>query len=299
MNFRAHLVALACLSGTTACDFGSSVLPPCGPHDASVSDIVLADAPRADVVDAAATDIPVADTPVADTPVADTPVADTPLADVVPQDSGRACPPGSSICNMMCVDLQTNNSHCGVCDKRCPALFNCVGGSCVGMGVCLPPMLQCGATCIDPLTSNSHCGRCNNACGMAQTCVNGSCVNNGALRFTLTWSVPADVDLQVVAPCGMTVERTNRMACEGSLDRDDTSGTGPENIAFTMSAARGDYHVCAVPFNLTAPTSITLQIWEGTSLIQSLGPTPPMALSMPNPPPCTPSSPFFVTTYRY
>jgi stigma-specific protein Stig1 len=40
------------------------------------------------------------------------------------------CPEGKTRCNVRCVNLQTNERHCGSCFNRCPEGSECMGGVC-------------------------------------------------------------------------------------------------------------------------------------------------------------------------
>nr|MBK7063574.1 hypothetical protein [Deltaproteobacteria bacterium] len=222
------------------------------------------------------------------------PPADVPL----PSDAPAMCAAGQSLCDSTCVSLQTSAAHCGVCNAACPAMTACVGGTCVGTGTCSPPQTQCGSSCVSLQTNAAHCGSCNHACTTGQTCVNGACVGTGDLRFTLTWDRPGDVDLHVTPPCGMNIfyPQANMLICGGTLDRDDTSGLGPENVFFGATAQRGEYLLCVIPFRIDAPTTATLRIFEGAVLRQSF--TRMFASSM-MVSECSRSSAFFVGAYTY
>ncbi len=222
-------------------------------------------------------------------------------AGVPPTDGPPTCGAGLSLCGVDCVNLQTSSAHCGVCNAACPVSTTCMGGTCVGTGTCMPPQTACmqgGANvCVNTLTNSAHCGTCGTACPSSQTCVNGACVGTGALRFTLTWDRASDVDLHVTPPCGTNIYFAAPRACEGELDRDDTTGTGPENVFFTSQAQRGVYLLCIVPFSgIQAPTVATLRVFEGTTLRRTFTRT----LTTNNPAQqCSRTSPDFVGEYTY
>ncbi len=138
-------------------------------------------------------------------------------------------------------------------------------------GGCPAGQLLCGGACTPVLTNPMNCGACGHACSASQTCNNGACIGTGHLRFTLNWDRPGDVDLHVVPPCGTDIYFGNRVACGGELDRDDTTGTGPENTFWRTSAAPGTYLVCVVPFGgVAVPTQSTVDVFIGTTLITTL-----------------------------
>src|SRR5688572_1598864 len=89
------------------------------------------------------------------------------------------CPEGKTRCNDRCVNLQTNERHCGSCSNRCPGEQECVGGRCLvsctpgttgccsGFGTCFA-LVDGGTACAtvvtcfkegssEPITSCSDC----------------------------------------------------------------------------------------------------------------------------------------------
>jgi hypothetical protein len=96
-------------------------------------------------------------------------------------------------------------------------------------------------------------------------------VGIGTVNVRLEWSVPADLDLWVVDPCGQTVfyGATSR-TCQsslGQLDQDNTcSGTvgRPENIFWSTNAPRGTYKVYVDYFSncgVSGPVDYTIRWW--------------------------------------
>lgn len=65
----------------------------------------------------------------------------------------------------VCVDLQNDDRHCGMCGNACPGNLRCSAGKCAACQIC-------GKTCIDTKNDSNNCGSCNNVCG------SGSCKNN-------------------------------------------------------------------------------------------------------------------------
>lgn len=83
------------------------------------------------------------------------------------------------------------------------------------------------------------------------------------LRFTLSWSARADLDLYVTTPAGNTISYANRSADGGMLDRDNTSGGegAVENIFFSV-AANGTYQYWVRNYS-GDPASFNLRVWAG------------------------------------
>ncbi|CAN96552.1 putative neutral zinc metalloprotease [Sorangium cellulosum So ce56] len=164
----------------------------------------------------------------------------------------------------------------------------------ITMPLCPDWSTLCGGVCRDLRSDESHCGSCSNACGSSMVCENGACVGDGPLRFTMTWDRPGDMDLHVVTPNGSEIYFANRFGQNGQLDRDDRTGTGPENVFWSTTAPRGTYLVCATPYSISASTSYTIGIHRtGASTSTRTGTRTATSGYVP----CSRSSPYFVGEY--
>ncbi|MBL8683386.1 MAG: hypothetical protein JNK05_29730 [Myxococcales bacterium] len=202
------------------------------------------------------------------------------------------CPAGQSLCGGVCTALATDARNCGACGRVCAAGQTCVAGSCQ----CPAGQTLCGTTCVDTQLDVRNCGGCGRVCAVDQTCVMGACIGTGQLRFTATWSTAGDVDLHVVPPCGTEISYITRTACGGTLDRDDTTGTGPENIFWSTGAATGNYLVCAVPYSISGSTTVTVNVVRGATTVRTF--TRTYTASTGNQA-CTTSSPSYLGTYTF
>ncbi|MFO0628079.1 MAG: hypothetical protein U0325_21065 [Polyangiales bacterium] len=141
--------------------------------------------------------------------------------------------------------------------------------------MCPADQTNCGGTCVDTRANAAHCGRCTNPCASLEVCSDSLCRAPNPLRFELQWDTPGNVDLQVVTPCNTTVGRPPSApdACGGALDRDDTTGVGPENVNFA-DGPRGSYEICAVPVALgtlgLGMTTVTVNVFVGPTLMTTL-----------------------------
>lgn len=80
------------------------------------------------------------------------------------------CPKGC--CDAQCVDLMTDQRHCGRCDTVCSGF--CLNGTCVTE--CSGENARiCGGACVDISTNGAHCGGCDKACGTHMICQNSQC----------------------------------------------------------------------------------------------------------------------------
>jgi uncharacterized protein YfaP (DUF2135 family) len=72
------------------------------------------------------------------------------------------------------------------------------------------------------------------------------------------------MDLHVLPPCGTEIYYGQLTACGGTLDADDTSLRGPENIFWPTSFTPGRYYVCPEAFSSTvANATWTLVVIRG------------------------------------
>ena len=92
------------------------------------------------------------------------------------------CPAGLSQCEDHCVDLSSDEAHCGTtCEDatRCESHERCVAGRCRPR--CARGQSSCEGVCINPLVNEAHCGTpgtsCDElvACKPGEDCIQGSC----------------------------------------------------------------------------------------------------------------------------
>ncbi len=277
-------VALA----TLACFIGDSDPPPMVPVDAQ-----------------AAVDVGVA------APV------DTGFVDSGPA-TGPACRGDLDCTNGVRTHCLLDPGRAGFCVQCAPEQgFTCAEGLMCSGGVCVestaPPIMgpACSTDTQCTGSDRSHCvpsgaaggarvcAQCNPSfpCVPGSACAQGICVGQGALRFTLTWDRPGDVDLHIVTPGGREIYYAARTQDGGELDRDDTTATGPENVFWAASPPAGAYLVCVVPFSVSAATNFTLSVVRtpGGEVASARG----TRTSSTGNQPCSRTSPHFVTEFRY
>ena len=94
------------------------------------------------------------------------------------------CPEGKSRCNDRCVNLKTNERHCGECFNRCEDGEECVGGVCQGGGCPGTPLTEgeCNCASICPSGDFIHVTcQDNPACSCLETTEGtGFCGGTGA-----------------------------------------------------------------------------------------------------------------------
>jgi len=111
-------------------------------------------------------------------PCTDTPVscADGQICDGT-GNCASSCATGYTDCDGECVDLESDEDHCGVCGTACDGFGElCRDGACacgVAFGDC---NADPGDGCETALRENDqHCGACGNACGLNSRCSEGVC----------------------------------------------------------------------------------------------------------------------------
>ena len=158
---------------------------------------------------------------------------------------GYTCTGAPSVC--------TDIDECALGTDTCAEGEVCVntpGGFECEEPACVPPRIVCGDFCVDPNTDNNNCGACGTVCGEGKACTGGVCVGTGNLQFTATWSRNGDADLIVITPNGKRIFYGNRGPSAetdfGSLDVDDQTGDGPENIFWApgRTPPGGTYNIC-------------------------------------------------------
>ncbi len=93
------------------------------------------------------------------------------------------CSPGLTACGPMtgpegctggiCVNTQSDNSHCGSCTTVCASGQVCVSGSCAAP--CATGETRCGGACVNTQSSDTNCGACGTVCPTNQHCATGAC----------------------------------------------------------------------------------------------------------------------------
>jgi stigma-specific protein Stig1 len=108
-------------------------------------------------------------------------------------DDDDRCSEGQTHCGERCVNLRTNERHCGSCFNRCRSTQTCCGGRCVNLQ-----------------RNERHCGRCFNRCEEGSECVVGECVFRSCTQPFVTCGLSSDL----VNPCICRTEaNTGQLFC--------------------------------------------------------------------------------------
>jgi hypothetical protein len=82
-----------------------------------------------------------------------------------------ACPTGRTRCKDNCVNLETNERHCGRCFNRCPDEQECVRGECQGGEPICTPSCPSGCECGERADgTGTVCTDCTTGCALVTSC---------------------------------------------------------------------------------------------------------------------------------
>ena len=92
------------------------------------------------------------------------------------------CDGSTRRCDGQCVDILSDDDHCGECNNSCvvdaqgATISLCESGQCVDQ--CPDSQNICGTeelSCVDTMNDDDHCGECDNDCGDGHYCDSGTC----------------------------------------------------------------------------------------------------------------------------
>src|SRR5439155_3522581 len=93
--------------------------------------------------------------------------------------NGTCCGPGETGCGPgVCVDLNTDDTHCGSCNTACTGSTPvCDGAQCAAAcdTTTTPPAVNCSGDCVFTGSDHDHCGNCTTKCAANQVCSAGVC----------------------------------------------------------------------------------------------------------------------------
>jgi hypothetical protein len=125
--------------------------------------------------------------------------------------NGVCCAVGLTGCGNACVDLETNEDHCGACKRECRGNASCLDGVCDG---CVVGQIACDDGCHNPLTDPNNCGECSNACTGGRVCANGVCCPPGQTGCDGT-CVDLKTDAGHCGACGKICLGAKDTCCNG------------------------------------------------------------------------------------
>src|SRR5215212_11630558 len=122
------------------------------------------------------------------------------------------CPEGQTRCKDRCVNLQTNERHCGRCFNRCPEGQECVDGVCAGG--CVPDGGACsGDTHCCPDSFNCSSGTCAPCVAVGGSCTSDvQCCADESTNFNRICHIPAGQSNDTCVTC-----RASGSPCGGDL----------------------------------------------------------------------------------
>jgi len=88
------------------------------------------------------------------------------------------------VCGGACVDVMSDEAHCGMCDLPCAPGEACTAGECVPE--CGEGTMLCGGACVDPAFDEAHCGGCDAPCAAGDPCVQSACDSTDVVHLLIT-----------------------------------------------------------------------------------------------------------------
>lgn len=126
---------------------------------------------------------------------------------------GGACSETQMDCSGSCVDLRSDQRHCGACSVSCKQGEVCSSGICG----CPTGMMTCGSACTDVKTDAKNCGACGKACGAGETCSGGTCMT-GCANGQMKCGASCTNTMTDLANCGICGKACGQMEiCAGGV----------------------------------------------------------------------------------
>ena len=153
------------------------------------------------------------------------------------------------VCGATCVDVRSDNAHCGGCGRACASAMTCVDGSCR----CTSGQTLCGSACVDTRVDATNCGACGVACPSGATCASAACVCGGGRTLCGSACVDTVSDARNCGACGVvcatgesclagacvaptgTTFRIRSLGASGCAVRDHESVTGDDRGGIAVS----------------------------------------------------------------
>lgn len=126
------------------------------------------------------------------------------------------CEAGLTRCNGVCVNLRTDEHHCGTCNNSCKHWNgycwenSCSDGQC--QAGCQSGFCLCGGVCVIPGFDIQHCGKCGNECKHNEICREGQCIVPcpSGLTYCAPDCVDPSSDMRHCGRCGIPCKPSGR-----------------------------------------------------------------------------------------
>jgi len=216
--------------------------------------------------------------------------------DLTVQDDSGACVLGMTMCTGVCINPQTNASHCGGCGRACGTQNgtpNCAAAVC-SMVACSPGFLNCSAdenTSRDGCETNgnsdsANCGHCGNICS-SRVCRSQVCLATARYGNTGAGTgLPSDFQGNYLAGIQVYIPNDSVVTGFGAVLRDglvsakmylglykDVVGNPGAMVATvstpTLVASGGAEMNVDPPVSVTAGTYWILGVWDGLASFAS------------------------------
>lgn len=188
------------------------------------------------------------------------------------------CASGQQLCSGACVDVQSDEAHCGACGNACAAGQSCEAGQCQApQPQCTTGQTLCGGGCVDLQTDSNHCGACGQVCPSgrcsAGQCQSVSACGDGAVGYPETCD---DNNTTSGDGCSASCASEAGWSCQGAPSRCQWLEVEPNDTRETATAVPGlrsvvvrggissNIDVDVYRLTITAVTDLRLDTFDGS-----------------------------------
>ena len=163
-------------------------------------------------------------------------------------------------CSGTCVNIETDNAHCGQCMAPSEPGTLCSSGSCAVN--CQDGLTNCSETCVNLLNDNAHCGACGEKCPAGTICSSGKCELSCLQGLTECTGLCVNLD----------TDRDHCGACEAACEQGQVCSEGTCSISDTET--EHDIYVYDLTSEVTTHESLNSADENGSFLWGSNSFTP-------------------------
>ena len=134
----------------------------------------------------------------------------------------------------LCVNLDFDDDHCGVCGTQCLEGESCVEGAC---DCTEEGYAECDDKCVDTMSDPNHCGECGESCDGDFFCISGLCEADCSDPMTVcdTYCVDTTTNPNYCGNCDNTCESDELCVDSECVDCEDNDDCDGDEVCNTAS----------------------------------------------------------------